>query len=78
LRRGDATVPSDTDFTAPPGQVGRDLGIPRGQLKKQPQITVGLPDGSTTEITNPFQNVPPGHWDDVASDFTDAVNAATP
>jgi hypothetical protein len=71
-------VPSDTDFTQPPGQVGRDLGVAPGQLKQQPQITVGLPDGSTVDIDNPFEDVPPGHWGDVAGDFDDAVDAATP
>jgi hypothetical protein len=55
-------VPSDTDFTRPPGHIGKALGIPPGQFKKLREITVGLPDGTTTVIDNPFFGVPPGHW----------------
>ena len=55
-------VPSDTDFTQPPGHVGKALGIPPGQFKKLREITVGFSDGTTTVIDNPFFAVPPGHW----------------
>jgi hypothetical protein len=59
-------VPSNTDFTRPPGQISRDLGTPPGQFKKIPTVTVGLPDGTTTVIDpSPFLGVPPGHWGDV-------------
>ena len=58
-------VPSNTDFTQPPGHIGQDLGIPPGHFKKLPHITVGLPDGTTTVIRNPFFGVPPGHWRNV-------------
>jgi hypothetical protein len=55
-------VPSITDFTRPPGHIGQDLGIPPGQFKKLSKITVGLPDGTTTVIDNPYFGIPPGHW----------------
>ena len=56
-------VPSDTDFNQPPGKVGKALGIPPGQFKKIPTLTVGFPDGSTTLLDpSPFFGVPPGHW----------------
>ena len=59
------SVPSDTDFSQPPGHVGHDLGIPPGQFKKLPNITVTYPDGTTAVVTNPYFGVPPGHWGDV-------------
>ncbi len=61
-------VPSNTDFSQPPGHVGQDLGIPPGQFKKIYKIRVGLPGPPPTisdPIRNPFFGVPPGHWDDV-------------
>ena len=63
-------VPSDTDFTRPPGQIGRDLGTPPGQFKKISPITVELPDGTTTEIDNPFFVVPPGQWRHIPFEVT--------
>lgn len=75
--RDPGPVPSDTDFTQPPGHVGQDLGIAPGQFKKLPTITVGLPDGSTVDIDNPFEGVPPGQWDEVQDDFDDAVADAS-
>jgi hypothetical protein len=58
-------VPSDTDFTRPPGHIGKALGIPPGQFKKLPKIRVALPNGTIVKIKNPFFGVPPGHWGDV-------------
>lgn len=55
-------VPSDTDFTRPPGHIGQDLGIPPGRFKKIYKITVVFPDGTTDEVKNPFFGVPPGQW----------------
>jgi hypothetical protein len=56
-------VPSNTDFNQPPGHIGQDLGIPPGQFKKIPTISVELPDGTITDpIENPFYLIPPGHW----------------
>ena len=72
------TVPHDTDFTQPPGHVGRNLGTPPGQFKKLPDVTVGLSDGSTVVIDNPFEGVPPGHWAELQGDFEAAVAAASP
>jgi hypothetical protein len=71
-------VPSTTGFTQPPGHVGRNLGIAPGQFKKVPTITVALPDGSTVDIANPFQGIPPGHWHEHQADFDAAVAAASP
>lgn len=70
-------MPSNTDFTQPPGHVGHDLGVPPGQFKKLPTITVGLPDGSTVGIDNPFEGLPPGHWAEHQGDFDDTVDAAS-
>ena len=61
-------VPSDTDFSQPPGHIGQALGIPPGQFKKIYKIRVGLPTTpptTTKPIKNPFFGVPPGHWGDV-------------
>ena len=59
-------VPSNTDFTQPPGHIGQDLGIPPGQFKKIYKIRVQFPNGTITPpIKNPFFGVPPGHWGDV-------------
>ena len=58
-------VPSDTDFSQPPGHIGQALGVPPGQFKKLPKITVTYPDGSTAVIDNPYFGVPPGHWGNV-------------
>ena len=69
------TVPSATDFGQPPGHVGNDLGVAPGQFKKLPEITIGLPDGTTSTIDNPFFEVPPGHWNQ--DEFQAAVDAAT-
>jgi hypothetical protein len=71
-------VPSTTDFTQPPGHVGRDLGVAPGQFKKLETITVGLPNGTTVTIDNPFEGIPPGHWKQHQADFDAAVAAATP
>jgi hypothetical protein len=71
-------VPSTTDFTQPPGHVGQNLGIAPGRFKKVATITVGLPDGSTVDIANPFEGIPPGHWAEHQADFDAAVAAASP
>ena len=64
-------VPNDTDFTRPPGHIGRDLGTPPGQFKKLATITVELPDGTITDpITNPFFEVPPGQWRHIPFEVT--------
>jgi len=74
--RDPGPVPSDTDFTQPPGHIGQDLGIAPGQLKKLPELTVEV-NGETVEIDNPFEDVPPGHWDEFADEFDDAVDDAS-
>jgi hypothetical protein len=57
-------VPSDTDFTQPPGHIGQDLGIPPGQFKQIKKIKVVV-NGETVKIRNPYYGVPPGHWGDI-------------
>jgi hypothetical protein len=71
-------VPSTTSFTAPPGQIGRTIGVAPGQFKKMPDVTVSLPNGTTATISNPFMGVAPGHWDQFQGQWDTAVTSMMP